>query len=87
MLQLYEHLKAVSQLEVLDVGGSADEDVSLKLLLKAPTPLSKILWDLPEVEMVSEESGGDGASAAEQKGGIPVTRIVVGLSAKTPLPP
>ena len=87
MLQLYEHLKAVSQLEVLDVGGSADEDVSLKLLLKAPTPLSKILWDLPEVEMVSEESGGDGASAAEQKGDTPVTRIVVGLSAKNLSPP
>lgn len=87
MLQLYEHLKAVSQVEVLDVGGSADKDVSLKLLLKSPTPLGKILWDLPEVEMVSEESGGDGASAAEQKSDTPATRIVVGLSAKNLSPP
>jgi len=87
MLKLYEYLKTVSQLEVLDIDGSADKDVSLKLLLKAPTPLGKILWDLPDVEMVSGESGGTGESTVELKGDAPVARIVVELSPKILSPP
>ena len=56
IIQLYNCLKSVRQVDVVDVAGLMDKDVTIKLLLQTPTPLIKILRDLPEVEEISDGS-------------------------------
>ena len=58
MLQLHKHLKQTPQVEVLNLGGSVDKGITIRLLLENPTPLLKVLEDLPEVQKVSDETPG-----------------------------
>ena len=86
ILQFYNTLKHVRQVDVVDVAGLVDKNVTIKLLLETPTPLVKILKVLPEVEEISDGfqnaehviSGGQGEAS-------PVKRIVIGLSLKNPV--
>ena len=86
ILQFYNTLKHVRQVDVVDVAGLVDKNVTIKLLLETPTPLVKILEVLPEVEEISDGfqnaeniiSGGRGEAS-------PAKRIVIGLSPKNPV--
>jgi hypothetical protein len=79
MLQLHKHLKQTPQVEVLNLGGSVDKGITIRLLLENPTPLLKVLEDLPEVKKVSDElSGTERTVPARQPGEEPpVKRILV----------
>ena len=55
LLQLHKHLKQTPQVEVLNMGGSVDKGITIRLLLENPTPLLKVLEDLPEVQKASDE--------------------------------
>jgi len=86
ILQLYNHLKSVRQLDILNVLGSANEDVTIKILLETPIPLIKILRDLPEVEKISDGSQDAENVISNSKGvASPVKRLVIGLSPKNPV--
>ncbi len=54
MLQLHKHLRSIPQVEVLNLGVSADKGITIRLLLQVPTPLIQVLGELPEVESVQE---------------------------------
>lgn len=85
MLQLHEHLGAISQVEALNVEGSIDNDITIRLRLSAPAPLAKILWDLPEVQYVSDGNKEAGSTLPTGQGeGAPVRRIVIELTRETP---
>jgi FixJ family two-component response regulator len=86
ILKLYNHLKSVRQVDILNVLGSANEDVTIKILLETPIPLIKILRDLPEVEEISDGSQ-DAENVISNSKGItsPVKRLVIGLSPKNPV--
>jgi hypothetical protein len=86
LLQFYNNLKYVPQVDVLNVTGTVDKDVTIKLLLKIPTPLTKILRDLPGVEEVSDGfQEADDIVPDSQAEASPVRRIVIGLSSKNPV--
>jgi hypothetical protein len=55
MLQLHKHLKQTPDIEVLNLGGSVDKGITIRLLLENPTPILKVLSGLPEVKSVSDE--------------------------------
>lgn len=86
ILQFYNTLKHVRQVDVVGVAGLVDKNVTIKLLLETPTPLVKILKVLPEVEEISDGfqnaenviSGGQGEASQ-------VKRFVIGLSSKNHL--
>lgn len=54
MLKLHKHLKKDSRVKVVDLKGSLDKGVRIKLLVQAHTPLLSMLAALPEVEDVSD---------------------------------
>jgi len=81
--QLYEHLKPVPQVKALNIIGSVDRDVKIKLVLDTPAPLLKFLRGLPEVEKASDGLGETANKAAASQGDTPaLKRITVSLSAK-----
>jgi DNA-binding response OmpR family regulator len=88
IVQFYNTLKHVRQVDIVDVAGLVDKDVTIKLLLGTPTPLIKILKVLPEVEEISDGS----QDAVNVTSGSPeevsqVKRIVIGFTAKSPVAP
>ena len=85
ILQFYNTLKHVRQVDVVDVAGLVDKNVTIKLLLETPTPLVKILRDLPEVEEISDGfQNAENVISGSQEETSPVRRIVIGLSPKNP---
>ena len=54
MLKLHKHLKKDSRVKVVDLKGSLDKGVRIKLLVQAHTPLLSVLAALPEVADVSD---------------------------------
>jgi len=54
MLKLHKHLKKDSRVKVVDLKGSLDKGVRIKLLVQAHTPLLSMLAALPEVKDVSD---------------------------------
>jgi len=85
ILQFYNTLKHVRQVDVVDVAGLVDKNVTIKLLLETPTPLVKILRDLPEVEEISDGfQNAENVISGSQEETSPVKRIVIGLSPKNP---
>mgnify|MGYP006269830579 FL=1 len=83
ILQFYNTLKYVRQVGVVDVVGLVEKEVTIKLLLENPTPLTKILKVLPEVEDVSEEPrNSEDETSGSQEETPPVKKIVIGLAAK-----
>lgn len=86
ILQFYNSLKYVREVDILDATGRVDKNVRIKLLLKTPTPLINILKNFPEVEEVSDgfQEAENLVSTGEAKDS-PVRRIVIGLSSKDPV--
>lgn len=69
MLKLHKHLKKDSRVKVVDLKGSLDKGVRIKLLVQAHTPLLSMLASLPEVERVSDDLIEAGKiSSAHRKG-------------------
>ena len=55
LLKLHQWLKGMLKVEVEETYGSWDGDTSLRVLLRRPTPLLKMLETIPEVLEASEE--------------------------------
>jgi hypothetical protein len=55
MLQLHKLLKEAPHVDVLNLGGSVEKGITIRIVMDSPTPLLKVIEDLPEVETVSEE--------------------------------
>jgi F0F1-type ATP synthase membrane subunit b/b' len=51
MLKLHKYLKNTPNIKVVELTGSLDKGVKMRLFLMAPTPLLSVLEALPEVEM------------------------------------
>jgi DNA-binding response OmpR family regulator len=83
VLQFYNTLKHVRQVDVVDVAGLVEKNVTIKLLLETLTPLVKILKVLPEVEEISDGfQNTENLISGGQEEASPVRRIVIGLSTK-----
>lgn len=83
ILQLHEHLRPITQMNVLNLGGSVDKGITIRICIATPIPLLKILRDLPEVEKASDElEETERIVPARQEEGQKVRRIVVGLFKK-----
>ena len=86
VLQFYNTLKHVRQVDVVDVAGLVEKNVTIKLLLETLTPLVKILKVLPEVEEISDGfQNAENLISGGQEEASPVRRIVIGLSPKNPV--
>jgi vacuolar-type H+-ATPase subunit H len=79
MLQLHKHLRNIPNIEVLNLGVSADKSITIRVTLENPTPLRKILEDLPEVETVADAPQDAEMTTPTKKTGerTPVKRIIV----------
>ena len=84
MLQLHEHLRTFPHIQVLNLGGSVDKGITIRLVLEKPTPLVTILRNLPEVVTASDESlEPERLVPARRLENPPVRRIAVELHDKT----
>ncbi|MBM3155940.1 MAG: sigma-54-dependent Fis family transcriptional regulator [Chloroflexi bacterium] len=54
IMQFQNRLKSIRQLKVLDINGSVEKDVIMRLSLENPVPLVDILKTMPEIEKVAE---------------------------------
>ena len=79
MLKLHKHLKNDSRVKVVDLKGSLDKGVRIKILVQAHTPLLSMLTALPEVEKVSDEliEAGNISSAHRKGNGAHLRTIAV----------
>jgi vacuolar-type H+-ATPase subunit H len=79
MLQLHKHLRNIPNIEVLNLGVSADKSITIRVTLENPTPLRSILEDLPEVEMATDAPQDAAMTTSTKKTGekTPVKRIIV----------
>lgn len=79
MLQLHKHLRNISQIEVLNLGVSADKSITIRVHMDNPTPLLRILEDLPEVETASDMLQDAETTIVSRKTGekTPVKRVMV----------
>jgi vacuolar-type H+-ATPase subunit H len=79
MLQLHKHLRNIPNIEVLNLGVSADKSITIRVILENPTPLRSILEDLPEVETVADAPQDAEMTTPTKKTGerTPVKRIIV----------
>jgi len=83
ILQLHEHLRPITQMNVLNLGGSVDKGITIRICIETPIPLLKILRDLPEVEQASDElEETERIVPARQEEGQKVRRVVVVLFKK-----
>lgn len=84
MMQLHEHLRIIPQIQILNLGGSVDKGITVRLILESPAPLIQILREQPEVERASDESQVSEQKVPRRKGeDPPVRRIVVELLEKS----
>jgi len=79
MLQLHKHLRNIPNIEVLNLGVSADKSITIRVTLEDPTPLRSILEGLPEVDMAADAPQDDAMTTSTKKTGekAPVKRIIV----------
>ena len=79
MLQLHKHLRNIPNIEVLNLGVSADKSITIRVTLENPTPLRKILEDLSEVETTADAPQDAEMTTPTKKTGerTPVKRIIV----------
>jgi DNA-binding response OmpR family regulator len=83
VLQLHEDLRPITQMNVLNLGGSVDKGITIRICIETPIPLLKMLRDLPEVEKASDElEEPERIVPARQGEGSKVRRIVVVLFKK-----
>ncbi len=79
MLQIHKSLKETEGLTVLNMGGSVDKGITIRVSAKASTPLVEIIKEMPGVEKVSEELPGTVSAVPGRKGqeGQPIRRIII----------
>ncbi len=79
MLQLHKHLKETPHIDVLNLGGSVDNGITIRILLDSPIPLLKILEDLPGTDGVAEELDGDDGTipGREEDEADQVRRVII----------
>jgi len=79
MLQLHKHLKQTPHVDVLNLGGSVDTGITIRVLVQDPTPLLKVIGKLPEVDEASEElPDADKTVPSRQTGDeTPIRRIII----------
>jgi len=79
MLQLHKHLRNIPNIEVLNLGVSADKSITIRVTLENPTPLRRILEDLSEVETTADAPQDAEMTMSTTKTGerTPVKRIIV----------
>jgi vacuolar-type H+-ATPase subunit H len=79
LMQLHKHLRNMPNIEVLNLGISADKTITIRVSLENPTPLRKILEDLPEVETTVDAPQDAEVTFSTKKtwGKAPVRRIMV----------
>jgi len=79
MLQLHKHLKQTPHVDVLNLGGSVDKGITIRVLVQDPTPLLKLIGKLPEVDEASEElTDADKTVPGRQTGEeTPIRRIII----------
>ena len=79
MLQLHKHLKQTPHVDVLNLGGSVDRGITIRVVVQDPTPLLKVIGKLPEVDKVSEElPDADKTVPGRQMGEeTPIRRIII----------
>ncbi len=79
MLQLHKHLKEAPHVEVLNLGGSVEKGITIRILMDNPTPILNIIGDLPEVETVLEEhpDADKTVPGRESKEDPPIRRIII----------
>lgn len=84
-LQLHEHLRPITQMNVLNLGGSVDKGITIRIYIETPIPLLKMLRDLPEIEKAYDElEEPQRIVPGRQEEGSNVRRILVGLFRKPP---
>jgi hypothetical protein len=79
MLQIHKHLKETPHVDVLNLGGSVDKGITIRISVGTPTPLLRVLGELPGVDEVSEELPGAESIVPGRQGGEeePLRRIIV----------
>ncbi len=83
VLQLHEDLRPITQMYVLNLGGSVDRGITIRMNVETPIPLLKLLRDLPEVGKASDEmERPERIVPARQGEGPKVRRIVLQLLKK-----
>jgi DNA-binding response OmpR family regulator len=84
IVRLHEQLRTFTEFKVLNLGGSADKGITIRLFVKTPIPLIKILGGFSEVVKASDEAGESEIMISSRRGETPpVKRIVMGLRNKT----
>jgi len=85
MLQLHRHLRDIPNIEISNLGVSAGNSMAIRVSLENPTPLRKMLEDLPEVEATAEARGDAGVLPSTKKTGETalVRRIIVTTKKQT----
>ena len=68
MLQIHKRLKETPHVDVLNLGGSVDNGITIRILLDSPLPLLKMLQELPEADSVAEELPNDKKAAPARQG-------------------
>ncbi len=79
MLQLHKHLKQTPHIDVLNLGGSVDKGITIRVLVQEPTPLLEVIGEMPEVDQASEEHpDADKTVPGRQTGeDAPIRRIII----------
>ena len=79
MLQLHKHLKQTPHIDVLNLGGSVDKGITIRILMDSPIELVKVIQELDEVQDVSEEPLDAEKSVPARQGGDnpPIRRLFV----------
>jgi CheY-like chemotaxis protein len=85
VLQLHDDLRPITQMYVLNLGGSVDKGITIRVNVETPIPLLKLLRELPEVEKAYDEMEEPERIVPARQGESPkVRRIVVQLLKKPP---
>ena len=79
MLPIHKRLKETENVTVLNMGGSVDRGITIRVSAKTPTPLIKIIREMLGVEKVWEEIPGiispvPGRQGQEEQ---PIRRIII----------
>ena len=79
MLRIHKQLKETPHVEVLNLGGSVDKGITIRMVLDTPIPLLSVVQELPGVHQVSEELPGSESAVPGRRGGEEphLRRIVV----------
>jgi vacuolar-type H+-ATPase subunit H len=82
MLQLHKQLKETPHIDVLNLGGSVDNGITIRILLDSPILLLNILRDLPGADGVAEELDGDDGTFPSREGdeADQVRRVIITAS-------